>query len=346
MRCDRRRFLTRIGLVLLCMFPLIVNAGQTQPQSAPASSIALSKDGSPLSLDDFKYSSRLNRLVVPAAQTGMLFFIDPVSNKSTTLEGFGTTPAPGGGRGAGITSVDESKTGLLVTDRSSLKLQLVDPKTMKVTSSAQLSAGPDYVRYVAPTNEIWVTEPHAEQLEIFSFPASPEAPPVRNTTIGIKGGPEALVIDAARGLAYTNIDGGQTVVIDLKSRKILHTWPNGCEGAEGLAMHDSGKFLFVACGEGKVVSLNLNEDGKVISTVASGAGIDIIDYNAKLKHVYAPGAKSATMGILAVSPEGSLSLVRTVNTVEGGHCVASTPNGAVYVCDPHHGGLIVIKDTF
>lgn len=346
MKCNHFMRMWRVVLFLGCLVPLLLGAAQTRPQSSPASSIVLSKDGTSLSLDDYRYSARLNRLVVPAAQTGMLFFIDPVSGKSTTLEGFGTTPPPGGGRGAGITSVDEAPNVLMVTDRSMLKLQIVDPKAMKVTASAQLTAGPDYVRFVASTKEIWVTEPHTEQLEIFTFPASAGMPPVRSTSIEIKGGPEALVIDAARGVAYTNIDGGQTLVIDLKSRKILHTWPNGCEGAEGAVVDDTYKFLFVACGEGKVVSLDLNEDGKVISSVKSGEGIDIIAYNAKLKHLYAPGAKSATMGILSVSPEGALSLIRTVETVEGGHCVASAPNGMVFVCDPHHGSLIVIKDTY
>ncbi|HSP06160.1 MAG TPA: hypothetical protein VLR94_03235, partial [Acidobacteriota bacterium] len=302
------------------------------------------KDLQPVGLDDFRYSQRLNKLLVPAGRTGTLVFLDPATNSMTTMPGFGTTPPAGGGRGAGITSVDESDGLLLVTDRSSRQLDVIDPAVMKITASAVLAGGPDYVRYVSPTNEIWVTEPHDEQIEILTFPSDAARPPEHKAFIQVKGGPEALAIDSQRGVAYTNIDGGKTVVIDLKSKQLVHAWPNGCEGAEGALLDDTGKFLFVACGEGKVVSLDLDQNGKILSTVDSGAGIDIVAYNPKLRHLYAPGSRSATMGIVSVSTEGKLTLIKTVPTVEGGHCVASAPNGNVYVCDPHHGSLLVVKD--
>lgn len=340
-----RFVLVALSLLLLFAAPMFASAAQTQSQTQSASSsIVLAKDLQQVSLDDFRYSSRLKKLLVPAGRTGMLVFLDPETSSMTTISGFGTTPPEGGGRGMGITSVDEADGMLLVTDRSSRELDVIDPGAMKVASSAKLAGGPDYVRYVGPTKEIWVTEPHDEQLEVFTFPADASKPPEHKALLQIKGGPEALVIDAHRNVAYTNIDGGKTVVIDLKSKQVVHTWPNGCEGAEGALLDDTGKFLFVACGEGKVVSLDLNQAGKIISTIESGAGIDIIAYNPGLKHLYAPGSKSATMGIVNVSADGKLTLIKTVPTVEGGHCVASAPNGNVYVCDPHRGSLLVIKD--
>ena len=173
--------------------------------------------------------------------------------------------------------MDEADHFLLVTDRSVKKLDVVDPTSKKIVSSADLSAGPDYVRYVMPTNEIWVTEPRNEQIEIFSFKANSDAPPVHSGMIDVKGGPEALVIDTSRGRAYTNLDGGKTAVIDLKS-KIIQTLPNGCESAEGALLDESGKFLFVACGEGKVLSMDLS-GWKSDLNVSSGSGVDIIAYN-------------------------------------------------------------------
>jgi DNA-binding beta-propeller fold protein YncE len=332
-----------IALLLVSLL-FCFSAAHTAEQTS-GSWIALSKDSQQLSLDDMKYSPMLNKVMVPAGQTGFLALIDPSDDSLRSISGFSTQPPAQGTRGAGITSVDEADHQLLVTDRSVKKLDVVDPTSKKIVSSADLSAGPDYVRFVSPTNEIWVTEPRNEQIEIFSFKANSDSPPVHTGMIAVKGGPEALVIDKSRGRAYTNLDGGKTAVIDLKSKKIIQTFPNGCESAEGALLDESGKFLFVACGEGKVLSMDLSQEGKVISNVSSGSGVDIIAYNPKLKHLYIPGSKSATMGIVSVSSEGMLSLVRTVPSVEGGHCVSMAPNGKVYVCDPHHGRLLVINDN-
>jgi hypothetical protein len=337
-------------IFLLCEFLVIASmlypkasegANQTQTKT---SEIILADDGGPVGLDDFRYSTRLKKVLVPAGRIGILALIDPDTGSLDKISGFSTAVAAEGARGVGITSVDESADLLLVTDRSARKLDVLDPATKKIISSADLASGPDYVRYVKPTNEIWVTEPHNEQLEVFSYPTQTGSAPVHTAVIAVTGGPEALVIDGPRARAYTNIDGGKTVAIDLKSRKIVESWPNGCESAEGAVQDDQGNFLFVACREGKVVTLDLAHQGKIISTIASGDGVDIIDFNPKLRHIYMPGSKSATLAIVAVTQQGELSLVKTVPSVEGGHCVTSAPNGNIYVCDPRHGKLLVIQD--
>jgi hypothetical protein len=74
--------------------------------------------------------------------------------------------------------------------------------------------------------------------------------------------------------------------------------------------------------------------------------VDVIDYNAKLSHLYVPAAKSATMTVFGVSPAGKLSVLGTKTTVPGAHCVAADPNGNVFVCDPKKGRLLVFRDTF
>lgn len=307
------------------------------PQSLP-----LDADKTPIGLDDMYFSASLGKVLVPAGRTGKLVLLDPAGGPMESIGGFGTTPPANGGRWMGPTSVDEADKMLLVTDRSLLQVDIVDPVSKKIVAFSPLEAGPDYVRYVRSTKEIWITEPAAEKIEVFGYPEA-TAKPAHSGNIEVKGGPEALVIDNPRGVAYTNIDGGKTVVIDLKSRKAIHEWPNGCEGAEGALLNDTGSLLFVACHEGKVVSMD-PASGKVLSTVTAGAGIDIIAMNPKLKHIYAPGSQSATVAVISVSDKGELSLLRTVPGVERGHCVVADSSGNVYVCDPTHAGLLVFKD--
>ena len=308
--------------------------------SADSKPIALDQSKSPIGLDDMYFSARLNKVLVPAGRTGKVLMIDPATQAMDAIEGFGKQVS--GGRGVGPTSVDEASSMLLVTDRTTHQVSVVDPETKKIVQSTALASGPDYVRYVKSTNEIWVTEPPDESIEIFSY-AQSGAKPVHTGQIEIEDGPEALVIDNARGLAYTNIDGGKTLVIDLKTHKTLHEFENSCDDAEGLVLSDGGQYLFVACREGKVVSMD-PASGKVVSSASSGEGIDIIAYNAKLKHIYAPGSESATVSILAVSDKGELSVVKTFPTVERAHCVVADNSGNFYVCDPANAGLLMFKD--
>src|SRR5262249_15383985 len=145
--------------------------------------------------------------------------------------------------------------------------------------------------------------------------------------ISVTGGPESLVIDPTRGKAYTHLWRGKTVTIDLKSRKIVDTWFNSCDGSRGIALNEPKGFLFVGCSEGMAVVLDVAHEGKQISSIRSGSGVDIIDYNSKLSHLYLPGGDSADMAILGVSSNGQLSLLGTIATAEDAHCVTTDSNG-------------------
>jgi hypothetical protein len=87
------------------------------------------------------------------------------------------------------------------------------------------------------------------------------------------------------------------------------------------------------------------ETGRIIGTASSGAGVDIIGYNSKLGHVYMPGGESATMAIVRISAAGSATVLRTVATAKGAHCVTADDRGGIYVCDPSHGQLLRFKDA-
>jgi len=298
-----------------------------------------------IGFDDLRFAPSLNALLVPAGRTGALDLVDPRTGAVTTIGGFHKTGKFGGGHGEGTTSADEGRAFLFATDRDSKEVAVVDPRARQIVSRGKLSASPDYVRFAAPTGEIWVTEPDAERIEIFHVEGKTPGSPVAAGRIEVKGGPESLVIDAKRGRAYSHLWGGRTVAIDLKTKAIVATWSNGCKGSRGIALDEERGFLFVGCGEGKAVVLNA-ADGRPLSSATAGDGVDIIDYSPKLGHLYFPGGKSATMATFAVSPTGVLSLLGTVPTAAGAHCVVADPSGNAYVCDPQKGRLLVFKDSY
>src|SRR5262249_16727928 len=233
------------------------------------------------------------------------------------------------------------------SDRSKRALVVVDPAKATPVAEARLAGGPDYVRYVASTREVWVTEPSSKQIEIFSLPGQPGGSPTSAGTIRFADGPESLVIDNTRKRAYAHEWGDKSYAVDLASRKILATWANGCSGSRGIALDEKRGFLFVGCEEGKAVVLDVDHDGRVLGSLSPGvSGVDIIAYNATLGHLYLPGESSGTLAILAVAPSGALTTLGIAQAATGSHCASADDRGNVWVCDPEHGQVLVYRDTF
>lgn len=298
-----------------------------------------------IGFDDLAFSPVLGKLLVPGGRTGNLDLVDPVSRQVVPIAGFSSQGSFVQGHGEGTTSADVGRGLILATDRTALKLVVLDPVAKTVVARAGLAGSPDYVRWVEPTGEIWVTQPDKDRIEIFTLPASGPPVPLHKEFIAIPGGPESLVIDAAHNRAYTHLWKATTLAIDVKTRAIVARWPNRCAGSRGIALDAQRGFLFAGCAEGRAVVLDVNHDGAVLDTLSAGAGVDIIDYNPHLGHLYLPGGKSETMAILGVSRTGNLSLLATVKTARAAHCVAADDHHQAWICDPSHGRLLVVDDT-
>jgi hypothetical protein len=297
-----------------------------------------------IGFDDLRFAPVLKVLLVPGGRTGSLFLVDPATRKVTSVSGFRATEKFGGGHGEGTTSADEGLDLLFASDRDSKELAIVDSRSRRIVSRTRLSGSPDYVRFVAALREVWVTEPDAERIEIFRLETGGAPHAVAAGRIDVKAGPESLVIDGEHGRAYTHLWEGRTVAIDLKTHSIVGSWLNGCRGSRGIALDPGRRLLFVGCAEGKAV-VSSAVDGHRLASAPSGDGVDVIDYSARLSHLYVPGAKSATMAIFRVSPNGDLALFRTVRTASGAHCVAVDASDQAYVCDPKRGRLLVVRDS-
>jgi hypothetical protein len=298
-----------------------------------------------IGFDDLTFVPELGKVLVPAGRSGNLDLIEPASGKITPIGGFQKSEAGKGGHGEGTTSADFGRGRIFAIDRTALKLVVLDPKAGKIVASAPLASSPDYVRFVAPTGEVWVTEPDSERIEVFSLAAAGEPVPTHAAFIAVPGGPEALLIDGARGRAYTHLWKGTTLALDLKSREIVSRWSSGCAGSRGVALDAKRGFLFVGCAEGGAAVLDLGHDGKVLDVLHFGAGTDIIAFDPARSHLYVPASKTGEMAIAAVSPAGKLTVLATAPTAQGGHCVVIDGAGRAWVCDPQHGQLLLVRDN-
>jgi hypothetical protein len=298
-----------------------------------------------IGFDDLIFAPRLGKILVPAGRTGYLDLVDPATRQVVPIAGFSSQKSFDQGHGEGPTSADFGRELIFAIDRTALKLLVIDPARATVVAKAGLGSSPDYVRWVEPRSEIWVTQPDRDRIEIFTLPASGSPVPLHKEFVAVPGGPESLVIDVDRGRAYTHLWKSATLAIDLKTRAIAARWPNDCADSRGIALDAQRGLLFAGCAEGKAVVLDVQHQGVVRDTLNVGAGVDIIAYNPRLGHLYLPGGRSATMAIVGVSKAGKLSLLGSVETARAAHCVVADDRHQAWVCDPNQGRLLLIDDT-
>ncbi|HET7570955.1 MAG TPA: PQQ-binding-like beta-propeller repeat protein [Gammaproteobacteria bacterium] len=333
----------RMSILLLVAFYLAGGiADAHQLVHSPSAVLTMPGGSHGIGFDDLGFSSRLDRVLVPAGATGDLDLINPATLSIATIGPLARGSRYRGGHGEGVTSVAEDGKLLFATDRTNQQVIVVDAADHKVLLRQPLQSEPDYVRYLAAGHEVWVTEPDKKQIEVFALTSHNGKPVLRHDTdIAIPGGPEALVFDHARQRAYTNLWHSATVAINTRTKKVVARWHNTCQGSRGLALAGHSHLL-VACTEGKVAELS-TATGRVIATIKAPAGIDIIAYSTRLHHLYVPGAKQGRLAVIAVSGSGKLHRISLWRTAKGAHCVATNGSKA-FVCDPSHGKILVIDD--
>lgn len=337
MRLATTLFITQ--LALLSAGPAIATGELTMPDGAGG-----------IGFDDLRFDHATERLLVPAGRTGNLDVVDPKTRVVTPIAGFSRAAASRRGHGQGVTSADAGEGWLFAVDRTARIVAVVDPRAQKIVARAPLAGGPDYVRFVAPTHELWVTEPDHARIEVFAL--SPGAPPKPSHAafIPTPGGPESLIVDGARARVYTHKWERETMAIDVRARRIIATWSAGCAAPRGIALDEARALLFVGCEEGKATVLDVGagagQAGRLVSSVSSGRGIDIIAYDPGRAHLYLPSEEGGSLGFVGVARTGALSTLGTARAVAGAHCATTDEAGHVYVCDPHGGRLLVIDDPY
>lgn len=295
--------------------------------------------------DDMGFIPALDRVVVPGGISGAVFFIDPKTDAVSKAAQVAPGAKPRRGHDVGTTSAAYADGYLIASDHDDRSLAIVKASSGQVVARVPLESSSDYVRYVAPVNQVWVTEPEAHQIQVFQADLSDSSPTLKSIgSIDVPGGPEALEVDAERGRAYTNLWKNRTLAIDLKTRKIVARWKDGCRGPRGLALAPKHGLLFVGCTEGKAVALDLAHDGRIVASAPTGKGVDIIAWNPVLQHLYVPGSHSATLTVLELTRGGKLKRVAVAKTAHGSHCVATDGKSKAYVCDPRQGRILAYED--
>jgi hypothetical protein len=120
-----------------------------------------------IGFDDLRFSPELGKLLVPAGRSGRLDLVDPKTHAIDEVTGFTSTAEGPRGHSQGTTSADFGDGLVFASDRSQQSLIVIDPAARTIVARVKLGGSPDYVRFIAPMREVWVSEPWSKRIETF-----------------------------------------------------------------------------------------------------------------------------------------------------------------------------------
>jgi DNA-binding beta-propeller fold protein YncE len=228
---------------------------------------------------------------------------------------------------------------MYVGSRGDFTVCAVDDQKLARGVCGKLDSMPDGIAYVAKTQEVWVTTPRDQSIRILDGKTL-----AQKARLAFDGEPEGFAVDEARGRFFTNLeDKDVTLAIDLGSHATRATWKPACgeEGPHGLRLADAEGVLLVAC-SAKVETLDVAHDGKIAGSIATGDGVDDLDYAPATHLVYVGAARAAALTVAKLDGKGGLALVAKVPTKEGARNGVVDGAGKVYLAHSAGSELVVV----
>lgn len=285
--------------------------------------------------DDITYSAALGRMLVPARDHG-LYLVEPDTAEVTSV------PLPSPLRSADSADADDAR--VFLVDRKTRTLAVLDPKSGRLLGSVGVGSSPDYMRYLPAVGEVWVTEPAADGIEVFTVADRTAAAPRRAGFIPVPGGPEGLTIGRVNGAAtaFTHA-GSDLVAVDIRSHQ-TQRWPTGCDGTHGFPRVDErdGLVLASCADDGRIVLLNART-GDRLGDYKVGGGDSLPAWSPRAGHFYVRSDPGTRLATLDPSRDGVTPL-RDVEVPSGGHCMGADNQGHYWTCDAARGRLLRFDD--
>ena len=300
-----------------------------------------------VSLDYLAIDRARRRVWVPAGGTGSTDLIDTTTRELRRLENFPTAEVERRGRKrlVGPSSATVGDGVVYVGNRADSTVCAVDAATLERGGCVTLPSMPDGLAFIARAKEVWATTPGDQSIVILDVGA-PAAPKLAGS-FKLDGDPEGYAVDDGRGLFYTNLeDKDRTLRIDVATRAVTGTWMPACgeEGPRGLALETRGQLLMVACTD-HVEVLSAGTDGRSLSKLPTGEGVDNLDYLPGPRSLYAAAGGAATLTVAHLDERGVLARIAVVPTAKGARNAVAADDGTAYVADGPDGTILVIPSV-
>ena len=224
--------------------------------------------------------------------------------------------------------VDPTSGIAFVTRSGANAVDAFEPSTMHLIRRITVADDPDAILYDPEDRLIYVASGDSMTATLID--------PVKLrvlATIPLGGSAEFAVFDSNTGLIYQNLASiNAFVAVDAATRAIAWRYSlKQCEYPTGMAIDESDRRLFIACGKSSrlvVFDLKLR---RVVTSVPIGFGTDSVAYDSELHRIYTTGL----LGRLSVIEQDSADAYRVIDTI-GLHFNAHT-----LVVDPETHRLFV-----
>ena len=196
-------------------------------------------------------------------------------------------------------------------------VSVFDPKTLMTTGHVDTGRNPDAILYEPVTHRLFTFNGSSKDATVIDAKTDKVV-----ATIPLNGKPEFSAHDG-KGKVYVNDeDAAELIEIDAaKATVTKRTKLEGCESPSGLAIDPAKRRLFSVCSN-KVMTITDPDAGKVVATVAIGAGADGVAFDNGL----AFSSNGRDGNITVVGEEGGKwTALETVATANGARTIGVDP---------------------
>ena len=261
--------------------------------------------GGPGSWDYLTVDSQTHRLFVPRSTHTLV--IDAESGKTLG-------DIPGQKNAHGVAIVPDAGRGFISDGGGDGAIIIFDLKTYAVLGKIAALPDADGIIYDPALGRVLVVSGDKGVLMSFKPDIDPTSGKIE-PPIDLGGAPEFLAADG-NGKIYINLmDKNEVAVVDFKAKKVAARWPVAPGGSPvGMAIDTKTKRLFIGCRKPQKLIVMSTEDGKVISDLPIGAGVDATKFDRGQAFA---SCRDGSLAIASETSPGKFEIVQTVKTPLG-----------------------------
>jgi DNA-binding beta-propeller fold protein YncE len=295
-----KKLLTTTSLALLLLAGSLPAVAQTN--WAVVKTLPIGGQGS---WDYLTVDSATHRLFVPRSTHTLV--IDADSGKTLG-------DIPGQKNAHGVAIVPQVGRGFISDGGGEGAIIIFDLKTYAVLGKITAQPDADGIIYDPSVGRVLVVSGDGGTLMSIKPDIDPTSGKIE-TPIDLGGKPEFLATDG-NGKAYINLEDKDNVaVVDLKARKVLAHWPVAPGGSPvGMSIDTKTHRLFIGCRKPQKMIVMSAENGKVLSDLPIGAGVDATKVDAGQAFA---SCRDGSLAVVGETSPGKFEIVQTVKTPIG-----------------------------
>jgi len=208
-----------------------------------------------------------------------------------------------------------------------------DLANFKILHETEVGKKPDAIIYDDHSKRVFTFNAGSQDATALSIDESKVV-----GTVPLGGKPEFAASDG-KGKIYVNIeDKSELVEFDAKKLKINNRWKLApCEEPSGLSIDREHHRLFVGCGN-KMMAIVNGDNGKVITTLPIGEGVDATAFDPETKLAFASCGRDAVLTIIHQDSPDKYTVAQNVQTERGARTMAlDTTTHKVYLVTAQFG---------